>query len=223
MLLRCLRRLFFTAIACIPIFSMPAQAQAQTSPTADPASVSNTPGHFDYYLLDMPWGPVFCSSIQDVSSLCRPQHGFVVHGLWPQNYNGTWPQFCSHAPGPRDLTPNLDITPDLALLQHEWDKHGTCSGLTPTEFFKAEHAAFEQIHTPTALIDLNNSRTFTPLFALNLFYVVNPGFPPGSFSLSCKNGHVTAVEACFSKSLRPIACRGLRSCDEQVVTFDPFR
>ena len=219
--LHCLRRLAFVAITSIPLLFT--CAFGQSSPTADTANVRNAPGDFDYFLLDMPWGPVFCTSIKDVSAQCRPQAGFVVHGLWPQNNNGTWPEFCSHSPGPRDLTPNLDITPDIALLQHEWAKHGTCSGLTPAEFFRAEHEAFAQIQTPTALIDLNNSRTFTPLFVLDMFYVTNPGFPPGSFSLSCKNGHVIAVEACFSKSLQPIACQGLKTCSDQTVTFDPLR
>jgi ribonuclease T2 len=195
-----------------------AQTPPQAAPTQDPAN--NLPGHFDYFLLDMPWGPVFCSSIKDVSATCKPQPGFVVHGLWPQNNNGTWPQFCAQTPVPSTLRANLDITPDLGLLQHEWDKHGTCSGLDPQHFFAAEHAAFAQVQKPLAMIELTPIRTFTPLYVLNMFYIANPGFPPGSFSLSCKSGRVTAVEACFSKSLQPIRCQALKPCDEQVVTFD---
>ena len=185
------------------------------------SQASNTPGQFDFYILDIPWGAAFCT-IKDVSADCKPQPGFVVHGLWPQNNNGTWPQFCSKLSGPENLAANLDITPDLALLQHEWDKHGTCSSLSPTDYFQAVHQAFAQVNTPLALIELNGARTFTPQFALNMFYLVNPGFPRGSFSLSCKDGHVTAVEACFSKTLQPVACQGIQSCNALAVTFDPL-
>lgn len=196
---------------CLPC----ASAQAPATPVTP-----NAPGQFDYFLLDMPWGPAFCTSIKDVSADCRPQQGFIVHGLWPQNNNGTWPQFCGQTPAPTDLATHLVITPDLALLKHEWDKHGTCSGLDPQQFFAAEHVAFSQVITPLPLIHLNDSRTYTPLMALNLFYVSNPAFPAGSFNLSCKEGHVTAVEACFDKSLKPIQCQGLKSCNAPTVTFD---
>ena len=221
----CLRHLVRPALlALCAVLASPAQTPAVAPGTAGNVSnvsnVSNVPGQFDYYLLDMPWGAAFCSSIKDVSTRCQPQPGFVVHGLWPQNNNGTWPQFCSQTPPPADLSSNLDITPDLNLLQHEWAKHGTCSGLGGDAFFAAEHTAFRQIATPMALIESTANRTFTPLYLLNMFYVTNPGFPPGSFSLSCAQGHVLAVEACFSKSLQPIACQGLTPCNEQAVTFD---
>lgn len=194
------------------------------APSAQAAAVSmaaNTPGQFDFYLLDMSWGPVFCSSIKDVSAQCRPQTGFVVHGLWPQNRDGTWPQFCSTAPAPADLSPHLALTPDLTLLKHEWAKHGTCSGLDADQFFAAEHTAFAKFTPPLALINLNNSRTFTRLFAVNMLYQANPGFPAGSLLLSCREGHVTAVEACFSRSLAPIRCEEVQPCQADLVIFDP--
>lgn len=210
------------ALAAIAVVCTAAAAQSPAQSPLAPATTAalNTPGQFDYFLLDMPWGPVFCSSIKDVSPACQPHPGFVVHGLWPQNNNGTWPQFCSTAPAPHSLSANLDITPDLSLLQHEWAKHGTCSGLDASQFFADEHHAFARVQKPIALIESTTTRTFTPLFVLNMFYIANPDFPPGSFSLSCRNGHVTAVEACFSKALEPIRCQGLKSCEDQTVTFD---
>ena len=106
--------------------------------------------------------------------------------------------------------------------RHHTRKNGVIAHAAHHQHFQAEHRAFEQVQQPLALIELNNSRTFTTLFVLDMFYLANPGFPAGSFSLSCKNGHVTAVEACFSKSLQPMRCQGLKSCDEQVVAFDPL-
>ena len=213
------------SLALVGAGRLPAQSPAAVDTRGQNvplAPAANTPGQFDYFLLDMPWGPAFCSSIKDVSTSCRPQAGFAVHGLWPQNNNGTWPQFCAQTPASGDLARNLDITPDMDLIQHEWSKHGTCSGLAEGPYFQAAHQAFAQFTAPLQLIGMNNSRTYTTLYTMNMLYLANPAFPRGSLSLSCNAGHVTAVEACFNKALEPIRCQGLKSCDARVVTFDPL-
>lgn len=178
--------------------------------------MSNAVGHFDYYLLEMVPGAEFCG-IKDVGPGCARQTGFVVHGLWPQNNNDTWPQFCSRQEASTDLRGSLDVTPDLPLLQHEWDKHGTCTGLSGANYFTAMHRARAQVTVPHALLTSTANRTFTPLFLLNMFYLVNPGMPPGSFSLSCHEGRLTAVEACFNTSLQPSPCVGLHGCEAPAV------
>ena len=62
------------------------------------SSADNTPGHFDYYLLTLSWAPQFCATHQAnmSSSECDPKrhYGLVVHGLWPQNDNGSYPLEC---------------------------------------------------------------------------------------------------------------------------------
>src|ERR1700744_1981821 len=90
------------------------------------AQQNGEPGKFDFYLLNLSWGPEFCS-IQGPSPECVAQPGFVVHGLWPQNNDGSYPVFCSERSGPPHPERNFDITPDRSLLQHEWSKHGTCT------------------------------------------------------------------------------------------------
>jgi len=79
------------------------------------------PGHFDFYLMNLSWSPEFCS-IRGTSPECAAHPGFILHGLWTQNNDGTYPVFCSAEPAPANIAQNLDITPDLALLHHEWDK-----------------------------------------------------------------------------------------------------
>jgi ribonuclease T2 len=111
------------------------------------------PGKFDFYLLNLSWSPEFCS-IQGTSPQCGSHPGFVMHGLWPQNNDGSYPVFCAERPGPAHPEQNLDITPDLSLLDHEWRKHGTCTKLAPDEFFSLEHKAFHALEIP---------RTFTKL------------------------------------------------------------
>lgn len=195
-----------------------AKAATDTTKAANAHLAGNTTGQFDFYLLDLVPGPRFCE-IKDVGPACQPQTGLVVHGLWPQNNDDTWPQFCSNRSHETDLHGSLDLTPDLHLLQHEWDKHGTCTGLSGAEYFAAEHVARAQVTVPQALLTATPNRTFTPLFLLNMFYLVNPALPPGSLSLSCREDTFTAIEACFDKKLQPAACVGLHGCQATAISI----
>jgi ribonuclease T2 len=180
------------------------------------AQDKGVPGKFDFYLLDMPWGPEFCS-IKDVSPQCEPQRGFVLHGLWAQNYDGTWPVFCGNEAGPKDLAKNLDLTPDLQLLQHEWDKHGTCSAVGPKKFFAMEREAFRKVKMPAQLKRVDKEISMTSDHLLDLFAAANAGFTKESFSISCKDGGLTAIEACLDKNLHAIACKGLHPCEASTL------
>jgi ribonuclease T2 len=178
------------------------------------------PGRFDFYLLDMPWGPEFCS-IADVSPQCKPQQSFLVHGLWPQNNDGSYPVFCSEEPGSLNPRENLDLTPDLHLLAHEWDKHGTCSAQGPQHFFQMEREAFTSINVPLAFDHIEHETTMSPKQILDLFYKANPQLPEASLIVSCREDHFTAVEACFTRSLKPMPCLGLHSCTRPSLKLAP--
>ena len=191
-----------------------------TAFTSMSAQNRGEPGKFDFYLLDMPWGPDFCS-IADVSSQCMPQRSFVVHGLWPQNNDGSYPVFCSNESGPVNPRENLDITPDLHLLAHEWEKHGTCSARGPQRFFQMEREAFTSIRKSLGFDRIDHETTMSPAQILDLFYKANPQLPEGSLVVSCREDHFTAVGACFTTSLKPMACLGLHSCTKPLLKVAP--
>ncbi len=179
------------------------------------------PGRFDYYLLNLSWSPEFCS-LHDTNPQCATRPGFIVHGLWPENHDGTWPAFCAERPGPAHPENNLDITPDTALLVHEWAKHGTCTTLSPERFFELEHQAFHSIIVPKLFVGLDHEVLLKPEAIVQLFAEANPTFPPNSFVVSCGNNRLTAIEACLSKdSLKPIACGEVHACHAQVVRIAP--
>ena len=179
------------------------------------------PGKFDFYLLNLSWSPEFCS-IQDTSPECASHPGFVVHGLWPQNNDGSYPVACAERPGPAHPEQNLDITPDLSLLEHEWNKHGTCTTLAPDDFFALEHRAFHSVVIPKFFTDLDQEILLKPAEILSLFAKANPSFPAGSIVVSCGHNRLTAIEACLTKDgLKPTVCQGLRECHAQVVRITP--
>ena len=200
------------ALAALLLLAAPAGAQKK-----------GEPGKFDFYLLNLSWSPEFCS-IQGTSPQCAARPGFVVHGLWPQNNDGSYPVFCSHRRGPKHPEQNLDITPDRSLLEHEWSKHGTCTTLPPDEFFAAEHMAFHSLTIPDFFKTLDHEVLLKPAEILGMFAKANPSFPQDSVVVSCEKERLTAVEVCLAKDgLMPISCHGLRQCDAQALKIMPSR
>jgi len=178
------------------------------------------PGKFDFYLMNLSWSPEFCS-IQGTSPECAAKPGFILHGLWAQNNDGSYPVFCSEEHGPAKPSENLDLTPDLSLLDHEWAKHGTCAAVGPQRFFTMEREAYHSLKIPAEFTHVDHEISLTPDKILGLFYEANPTFPQGSILLSCGRNHLTAIEACFSKDLKPLVCQGLRTCHANSVKITP--
>lgn len=110
-------------------------------------------------LLVVTWAPSLCK-VEPSNSGCRSGHvgslgqTFVLHGLWPQP---STEQYCDvpkrtpdrdrkPVPLPADLQASLkSLMSDSALMTtHEWYAHGTCSGVTPPEYFGIAAALAQQ-------------------------------------------------------------------------------
>lgn len=84
-----------------------------------------------------------------------------------------------------------------------------------------EHQAFHSLKIPPQFEHIDQEISMTPNAILDLFAQANPDFPQGSILLSCGRNHLTAIEACFSKDLKPIACQGLHACHANSVKITP--
>jgi len=61
------------------------------------ADTQAAPGAFDFYLLNLPG---LRNSVRPMKAVgVRTRLGFVVHGLWPQDASGDYPENCSDARG----------------------------------------------------------------------------------------------------------------------------
>ena len=177
---------------------------------------------FDYYLLNLSWSPEFCYSHPDAAE-CTQHRAFTLHGLWPQRLDGGYPEHCSDAPGPQNPAEFRDLYPDAGLLHHEWETHGTCSGLDPETFFSKARAATGSLRIPAQLSHLDQQVSMTPDAILSLFLQNNPSLPRESLALSCGNNFLTAVELCLDKQLHPISCGPIRSCRANTVRIPPVQ
>jgi ribonuclease T2 len=171
---------------------------------------------FDLYLLNLSWSPEYCYAHREAAE-CAAHATFVLHGLWPQNNDGSYPENCSSAPGPNDPGQYSDIYPEPGLLAHEWQAHGSCSGLSADAFFQTARAAFRSVTMPPALQTISSQTSMPPDQIVDLFTASNPAIPRASFVVSCGHNYLTAIEVCLDKSLHPVVCRGVRSCRANVV------
>ena len=195
----------------------------------------NTPGEFDFYVLSLSWSPSFCEEAAErgrsggrsnIQCEGRP-YSFVVHGLWPQ-YESGFPEYCQR-PSPRlnrnIVSSMLDLMPAPGLIFNEWDKHGTCSGLTDRTYFETIRKARAAIKIPAEYLELSEAKTVAPGEVEEAFIKANPGLSNAAISVTCNRTRLSEVRICLSKDLQFRACEELerRSCPRDQVTMPPIR
>jgi ribonuclease T2 len=183
-------------------------------------------GSFDYYLLALSWAPNYCAGHpSDHSSECRigGHTAFVLHGLWPQANSGAPPISCSTAPPVAADTVDhmLNFMPSRGLIQHEWQEHGTCSGLSAQEYFAKAEQAFRNVHVPEQYSKLDREQQLSVPDLEKSFADANHA-PPQAFRVSCHAGELVSLEICVDKDLQYQSCtRSVRECPANQVDMRP--
>jgi ribonuclease T2 len=174
----------------------------------------NEAGKFDFYLLSLSWSPSFCEKAGDRRS-ARQQCGarpfsFVVHGLWPQ-YEKGFPEFCQQ-PAPRlnrnIVSAMLDLMPAPALIFHEWDRHGVCSGLAARAYFDTVRKARAVVKIPPEYLQPAALMTVSPDQVEEAFVKANPGMSRDGIAVTCSGTSLSEVHICLTRDLK------FRECDE---------
>lgn len=192
-------------------------------------------GQFDFYVLALSWSPGYCASPagQRDDAQCAPgrQFAFVLHGLWPQYEKSGWPQSCPVEGGGVDratVEAMLDIMPSPRLVRHEWEKHGTCSGLSANDFFEESREAFQKVKIPEAYRAPLKQITVNPAAMRKAFGAANPEFGENGFAVVCTNNgrFLQEVRACLNKELDGRACNAQVArdqCRSDSVIMRPVR
>jgi ribonuclease T2 len=122
------------------------------------------------YVYAYSWTPGFCHD-QKYPGCSQPlpywTTNFTIHGLWPQYATSGYPASCTteafdmSIPQEIGMNKMIQYWPDVqydvnsqsydSFWQHEWSKHGTCSGLSQIDYFNQALDLTNRIPTPTAL------------------------------------------------------------------------
>ena len=187
------------------------------------------PGAWDYLALSLSWSPAYCASGSGKHDHDQcggtTKYGFVAHGLWP-----VFPRGAGKAPhgcggDNASLTDKaaekaLPIMPGAKLINHEWEKHGTCFGGDATTYFGKVRSAWDKIKMPARFKEPGKETKMSAEQIRAAFVEANPGLPARAVAVICQKPHgkpaadpaliLREVRVCFDKSLN------FRDCGSQV-------
>lgn len=156
-------------------------------------------GSFDYYVLTLTWVPGFCAG-NPANVECSKGLGIALHGLWPQFNGGDYPTGCTTQRLTDDeraeFAPDY---PDPAMIDHEWLKHGTCSGLSPADYYALSTADETAVTIPDAYRSPQTLRAQDANSVKQAFLASNSTLPEDGIHVVTNNGVVLQIEICFTK------------------------
>ncbi len=196
----------------------------------DRNSPRGTAGDFDFYVLSLSWSPQHCSTPagEHDGEQCggSRQYNFVVHGLWPQYDPRGWPQSCGGdaSVSPALIQQMLPLMPSKKLIRHEYEKHGTCSGLGQEKYFQTVKQARGKLSIPKDYESPRAAVRTSPAAIKTKFVASNTGLSPDMLGITCSGRFLQEVDVCFTKDLNFRACgRGVReSCPDELI-IQPIR
>ena len=198
-------------------------AEVQIEPTvlltetpAQRVSLEEATGNFDFYVMALSWSPDYCASTdyQDEQQCSIGKElDFVLHGLWPQ-YEQGWPSYCSTEELPYDLKDEYaSLYPSEKLFDHEWEKHGTCAGLSPEGYLLWSQELKENLEIPAAFDSPTEPFRTDAAELADAFIAINPEFSEDSFAVYCSGSgrFMKELFVCFEKDGEP------RSCSDEIL------
>lgn len=163
------------------------------------------------YVYAYSWTPGFCYN-QQYPGCLEPESywttNLTIHGLWPQ-YNTTgYPSFCSDEPFDPSIPELIGMNtmiqywPDVqydesspsydSFWEHEWTKHGTCSGLSQYDYFNNAIILTFSIPTPDILY-YSIGQNISGALLRDSFGGMD------LVSLQCSNQHLTGIYTCWNQ------------------------
>lgn len=165
------------------------------------------PGDFDYYVLALTWVPAFCATNHDPQE-CGHDTGFALHGLWPNYDNGNYPSSCAEVAltqATRETFETIYASPKM--IEHEWSKHGTCSGLAPADYFTLSKTDAAFVVVPPAYRTETSLRAADSRAVAAAFIAANPGLVADDFTVITKSDMVSEIRFCITKATAFRSCK----------------
>lgn len=188
-------------------------------------------GDFDYFVLSLSWSPTWCALEGDArgSDQCddRHDHGWILHGLWPQHETG-WPSFCrtvARDPSRAETAAMADIMGTSGLAWYQWKKHGRCAGLPPDDYFALARQAYEEVARPDVFRRLDRAVKLPASVVEEAFLEANGDWTPDMVTITCKAGRIEEARVCLTKDLKPRECAPdvARDCTTRDALLEPIR
>ena len=188
-------------------------------------------GQSDYYVMALSWSPNWCEIEGDAkgSDQCdaRHDHGWILHGLWPQYHRG-FPSYCrtsERAPSRGQTNAMADIMGTGGLAWYQWKKHGVCSGLSSAEYYELSREAYASVQRPEVFRKLTKDIKLPASVVEDAWLKANPQLEADGITITCRQGHIQEARVCLSRDLEPVPCGQdvVRDCRMKDAVFTPVR
>lgn len=197
------------------LLNKPGAAKITSPPTqtaSDPITdYSNQLSDFDYFVLALSWSPDYCATdgTNDAQQCSLGKRlAFVLHGLWPQ-YNQGYPSSCSTELLPASVKARFPgLFPSDALFTHEWEKHGTCTGLSPLEYLTLSKQLKASVTIPAQFQSPEKAFRTSVAEIRQVFTAANPGMPASGLAIFCSGSgrFLKELYVCLSRQGQFMAC-----------------
>ena len=164
------------------------------------------------YVFAYSWTPGFCAG-QVYPGCAEPlpywKTNFTIHGLWPQYATSGYPSSCTTEPFNPSIADEVGLDtmitrwPDVkydvnnpeydSFWEHEWTKHGTCSGLSQYEYFNAAVTLTNVLLTPEIIHDSIGQN-------VNAEMLRDAIAPAQMVSLQCSHQSLVGVYTCWQQT-----------------------
>lgn len=200
---------------------------------ATSSTAQSRAGEFDHYVLALSWVPAYCAADGDErrDPRCRDGSGigWAVHGLWPQHAGGRWPEYCQSPhrdPSRRETRDQAGLFGTSGSAWHQWNKHGTCTGLNARNFYALVQEAVNSVTLPEIFEGITRELSVDPDVIEAAFIEDNPDLTHDMLVTSCRRGDLVELRICMTRSLEPRRCdRAMlrRECNLSGADLLPLR
>jgi len=91
--------------------------------------------------------------------------------------------------------------PSPGLVRHQWEKHGTCSGMSSADYFRTVRRAWKAVDIPDGLETLREDIDVAPAILREAFLRANPGLPEDGIYVRCRSEQLVDVRICMTPDL----------------------
>jgi ribonuclease T2 len=119
----------------------------------------------------------------------------------------------------------LELMPSPRLIFHEWDRHGTCSGLSQHAYFEAVRKARAVVKIPQEFTELDKPITVKPDEVAEAFVKANAGLLRAAFAVTCDGKRLSEVRVCLNKDFSYRDCAEVvrRACKRDAIAMPAVR
>lgn len=175
---------------------------------------------WDYFLFVQLW-PTSWLTNSNITGYNFTDSYYSIHGIWPNDYNASYPQFCNTSSGFNStildpISNNLtlywtDFKNATNFWQHEYLKHMTCINETNLigdyKYFWDGLNLRESLNLYSALSRFNITPTNNHYYALNdIMYAIKKTYGSNVVITCTNNSIIEEVRFCMNKDFQLFDC-----------------